>query len=146
MSTASHPFVCGKSESLIYRPTPITSSRSNLPYLLKPTNATKNVLSVRLTLPSCIDAWINALPASLLLFSSLSALKRGLKNIDLTRYWKDLLFIMFNVWCLIFNSIRLRGWHVSGSPLTSAILRNWLFMYCAVYCCHILVFQFWLNK
>lgn len=66
---------------LVYIPT--APSRSSLPYLLKPVNATKKVSSILFY--RCVDAW-NTLSASWRLSSSLSAFRRGLKNIDLTRY------------------------------------------------------------
>jgi hypothetical protein len=68
---------------LIY--TPIASSRSNLPYLRKPAKACNKVLSMLYY--RCVEPW-NALPASLRLSSSLPAFKRGLKNIDLSRFLK----------------------------------------------------------
>lgn len=68
---------------LIY--TPIASSRSNLPYLQKPAKAGNKFLS--LLYYRCAEAW-NTLPASLRLSSSLPTFKRGLKNIDLSRFLK----------------------------------------------------------
>jgi hypothetical protein len=68
---------------LIY--TPIASSRSNSPYLLKPAKASNKELSVLFF--RCVEAW-NVLPVSLRSLTSLPAFKRGLKNIDLSRYLK----------------------------------------------------------
>jgi hypothetical protein len=68
---------------LIY--TPIASSRSNSPYLLKPICASNKVLSTFFY--RSVDEW-NVLPPSLRSSSSLPAFKRGLKNVDLNRYLK----------------------------------------------------------
>jgi hypothetical protein len=75
---------------LIY--TPIASSRSNSPYLLKPICASNKVLSTFFY--RSVDAW-NALPPSLRSCSSLPAFKRGLKNVDLNRYLKGSGFYRF---------------------------------------------------
>lgn len=64
---------------------PPSSSRSELPYLLKPVHVTNQLLSS--LFHRNIDAW-NALPAALRSLSSLPAFKRRLKQVDLTSFLK----------------------------------------------------------
>jgi hypothetical protein len=83
---------------LIY--TPIASSRSNSPYLLKPICASNKVLSTFFY--RSVDAW-NALPPSLRSSSSLPAFKRGLRNVDLNRYLKGSGFLKIDFNCTNIN-------------------------------------------
>ena len=62
---------------------PPACSRSELPYLLKPTHATNRLMSSLFY--RSIDAW-NALPVALRSSSSLSTFKHNLMHIDLTKF------------------------------------------------------------
>jgi hypothetical protein len=66
---------------LIY--SPITSSRSESPYLLKPLKASNKLLHTLFY--RRVDAW-NALPIALRSSSSVHAFKRGLKDVDLSPF------------------------------------------------------------
>jgi hypothetical protein len=68
---------------LIY--TPIASSRSNSPYLQRPTKASNKLLHTLFFRQ--VEAW-NSLPLALKSASSLPIFKRGLKNIDLSKFLK----------------------------------------------------------
>ena len=68
---------------LIY--TPVSSSRSNSPYLQEPVKTTNKFLSILFY--RCVEAW-NSLPAFLRSSTSLPAFKRGLKSIGLSRFLK----------------------------------------------------------
>jgi hypothetical protein len=63
--------------------TPPESSRSNFPYLLKPAKASYALLSSFFC--RNVDAW-NSLPSSLQHASSIADFKKGVKNIDLTKF------------------------------------------------------------
>jgi hypothetical protein len=66
--------------------TPSSWSRSEMPYLQKPIEATNRLLSTFFL--RSIDAW-NVLPAALWSSSSLPVFKRHLKQFDLSIYLKD---------------------------------------------------------
>jgi hypothetical protein len=68
---------------LIY--TPLASSRSNSPYLQRPTKASNKLLHTLFYRQ--VEAW-NSLPPALKSASSLPSFKRGLNNIDLTKFLK----------------------------------------------------------
>jgi hypothetical protein len=68
---------------LIY--TPIASSRSNSPYLQRPTKASNKLLQTLFYRQ--VEAW-NSLPPALKSASSHPSFKRGLKNIDLSKFLK----------------------------------------------------------
>jgi hypothetical protein len=68
---------------LIY--TPIASSRSNSPYLQRPTKTSNKLLHALFYRQ--VEAW-NSLPPALKSASSLPSFKGGLKNIDLPKFLK----------------------------------------------------------
>jgi hypothetical protein len=76
------PF-CPEDAFIIY--TPAERSRSESPYLLKPAKASNRHLS--LLFFRCVEAW-NALPGILKSSPSLPAFKRGLKQVDLSKFRK----------------------------------------------------------
>jgi hypothetical protein len=76
------PF-CPEDAFIIY--TPAERSRSESPYLLKPAKASNRHLS--LLFFRCVEAW-DALPGILKSSPSLPAFKRGLKQVDLSKFLK----------------------------------------------------------